>query len=322
MKHFLHSRWLAVLALVVLHLESALSAQIGDVLTATRQPAGGVLKVVVTDDVDAVALEYRKSPKSPWLKSLTKTNDPGSREVVLSLPTTIAKSELRVIVSKKRPTPTRFKFTRSAEDSSLSVAKMPAGTKVALEAFDPAAKSWKNVALAEAAKDGGAVKINIPAKNRKSELRVVPLDSSKPSTISRKFSDRFRKGKSDFAGREAPPETNGYDLMRLASASELQSPDAKSSDANTVEEADIWRVRGNRVYFFNQLRGLQVIDTTNRSAPEIVSSLRMPAVGEDMYVLSQEKVLLVRRDYSGNRRPLLLSWIARSRPPPFRKKSS
>jgi hypothetical protein len=81
----------------------------------------------------------------------------------------------------------------------------------------------------------------------------------------------------------------------------VNSATGKSSDSaqkSDVQESDIWKVSGNRIYFFNQLRGLQVIDTTNPADPEIVSSLRMPAVGEDMYVLSANRALLVRRDWT------------------------
>jgi hypothetical protein len=55
----------------------------------------------------------------------------------------------------------------------------------------------------------------------------------------------------------------------------------------TIEpvEADIWKIEGNTVYFFNQLRGLQVLDLSDPSAPQLMASLRLPAVGQDLYVL-------------------------------------
>lgn len=50
-------------------------------------------------------------------------------------------------------------------------------------------------------------------------------------------------------------------------------------------EADIWKIDGNTVYFFNQLRGLQVLDMTDPADPRITASLRLPAVGQDLYLL-------------------------------------
>lgn len=276
-----------------------MAARVGEVLTFRKDMANGVLKVSVSDDVDAVALEYRKSPGSAWSRSIAKTNPAGSRQVTLNVPPNLSKVETRVVVTKTRPAPAALQYTKSAGDSSVSVAQTPAGKKVALEAFDSGWKTWKRVALAEASKPGGGVRINVPKENRGSELRVVAVDPANPSTVSTKFPDLFRKGKTSFEGREINNARFSASSTMLA-ANPAAISDVKTTDANTVEEADIWRVLGKRLYFFNQLRGLQVIDTTNPAAPEIVSSLRMPAVGEDMYVLSANKVLLVRRDYSGN----------------------
>ncbi|MEO5915427.1 MAG: beta-propeller domain-containing protein [Luteolibacter sp.] len=50
-------------------------------------------------------------------------------------------------------------------------------------------------------------------------------------------------------------------------------------------EADIWKVDGDTVYFFNQLRGLQVLNLANPADPRITASLRLPAVGQDLYLL-------------------------------------
>ena len=50
-------------------------------------------------------------------------------------------------------------------------------------------------------------------------------------------------------------------------------------------EADIWKTDGNTVYFFNQLRGLQILDVSNPADPRLTASLRLPAVGEDLYLL-------------------------------------
>src|SRR6266478_8066509 len=41
----------------------------------------------------------------------------------------------------------------------------------------------------------------------------------------------------------------------------------------TVTESDIWKIRGHTLYFFNQLRGLQIIDITNPDAPARIAKL-------------------------------------------------
>jgi hypothetical protein len=64
----------------------------------------------------------------------------------------------------------------------------------------------------------------------------------------------------------------------------------------TVTESDIWKIRGNTLYFFNQLRGLQIIDITNPDAPARIATLSLPAVGEEMYILDDAHVLLLAQD--------------------------
>ncbi|MEO8351749.1 MAG: beta-propeller domain-containing protein [Chthoniobacteraceae bacterium] len=65
-----------------------------------------------------------------------------------------------------------------------------------------------------------------------------------------------------------------------------------------VVESDIWKLAGDRLYFFNQLRGLQVFDVKNPDAPALLGTLRMPAVGEDMYLLGENHAVLLKRDWS------------------------
>jgi Beta propeller domain len=55
------------------------------------------------------------------------------------------------------------------------------------------------------------------------------------------------------------------------------------------------------VFFFNQLRGLQVLNVSDAANPYLITSLRMPAVGEDLYLLPgsaefRDLVLLTRHN--------------------------
>ena len=82
---------------------------------------------------------------------------------------------------------------------------------------------------------------------------------------------------------------------------------AASGNKNQIAEADIWKTDGSTVYFFNQLRGLQVIDASDPSNPKLTASLRMPATGQDLYILPGESpgeklaVLLAQNYDSGAR---------------------
>ncbi len=64
-------------------------------------------------------------------------------------------------------------------------------------------------------------------------------------------------------------------------------------------ESDIWKVIGNRLFFFNQYRGMQVFDLTTPSQPVKIGALRMAAVGEQFYALDDTGsalALLARND--------------------------
>ncbi len=63
-----------------------------------------------------------------------------------------------------------------------------------------------------------------------------------------------------------------------------------------VVESDIWKIDGSTLYFFNQYRGLQVIDLTNPDAPKVRATFSLPAAGEDMYLLGPDRVVLLARD--------------------------
>ncbi|MBM3822787.1 MAG: hypothetical protein FJ404_07880 [Verrucomicrobia bacterium] len=66
--------------------------------------------------------------------------------------------------------------------------------------------------------------------------------------------------------------------------------------ARAVVESDIWQVRGDRVYFFNQYRGLQIIDVADPDQPKLEGTLSMAMAGEQMYVLEGGPVVLLARE--------------------------
>ncbi|HNQ87966.1 MAG TPA: beta-propeller domain-containing protein [Verrucomicrobiota bacterium] len=76
-------------------------------------------------------------------------------------------------------------------------------------------------------------------------------------------------------------------------------PEGGGGASRTVVESDIWVIRGSTVYFFNQYRGLQVLDLTVPDAPVLKAELAIPASGEQMYVLEGGYALLLARDGCG-----------------------
>lgn len=75
--------------------------------------------------------------------------------------------------------------------------------------------------------------------------------------------------------------------------------DAGGGAARAVVESDIWKVDGDRLYFFNQYRGLQVIDIQDPDAPVILGTYNIPAAGEQMYLYDSNHVVLLARNNCG-----------------------
>ncbi len=105
----------------------------------------------------------------------------------------------------------------------------------------------------------------------------------------------YATGKTNFNGQTSTsaPSTAGP----VYSAGPEGNTDATrdSGAGRAVVESDIWKIDGTRLYFFNQYRGLQVVDLANPDAPVLLGELDLPAAGEQMYLLDERHVLLLAR---------------------------
>jgi uncharacterized secreted protein with C-terminal beta-propeller domain len=144
------------------------------------------------------------------------------------------------------------------------------------------------------AKSGqGTVTFPIPSGYALDQLRIV----SSPA----KFPMARLRGPKSFAGSPAPasrllsPSTRS----NLGMTANLQVSDGVPGPESLVE-SDIWKVSGNRLYFFNQYRGLQLFDLTDPANPIRTGGLRLPARGEQFYLLnaSGSQLALLGRENS------------------------
>lgn len=90
-----------------------------------------------------------------------------------------------------------------------------------------------------------------------------------------------------------------------------QNRDAAPGEDKTrsVVESDIWKIDGDTLYFFNQYRGLQIIDIAKPEAPVVRGTFAMPAAGEQMYLLSPSRIVLLAHDFCGGWGPSAESQI-------------
>lgn len=140
---------------------------------------------------------------------------------------------------------------------------------------------------------GQTVVWRLPFSEKLEVLRVrADQEATLPGT--------FFAGQTQFDGAQSanPDVRGGYEVG-------TPTNDTAGGGAETtrqVEESDIWKLAGNTLFFFNQYRGLQVIDLAEPDAPVVKAVYPLPAVGEEMYQLGSDHVLLLARNscYDGS----------------------
>lgn len=189
---------------------------------------------------------------------------------------------------------------RIEKDQVLVQGSVPAGVlKVTLESRERVgAGAWQPRAIQRLDGKGGTVEFSL-AKSAALEVLRLRTDTSEALPAS------FYQGTTQFNGQLSTanntPTAGATDAVTgtaVPGASKLADPSG-TFPGRSVVESDIWKIQDKTLYFFNQYRGLQVINLSNPDAPVVRSELEMPAVGEQMYVLENGTAVLLARDGCG-----------------------
>ena len=113
--------------------------------------------------------------------------------------------------------------------------------------------NWQTHTIAHLKGTEGFLKLRVPDGVEKGDIEVS-------ASWSDPFPYEFYAGETDFDPSEPDGNTN------RAGFADVEGGDQAVSEP-TVEESDIWKWRDSMLYFFNQYRGLQVIDATDPAAP-------------------------------------------------------
>lgn len=176
--------------------------------------------------------------------------------------------------------------------------KVPAGyASVTLQQRNGGnAKTWKILATKTTSAEGGIVAIVLKRPLPRRGLfvfgtRVTPPSPNLEGKIKTFLADPSLLSSNGFTGADlAMPG-----VVAMTRASDTVSTSNSVSTTREVSESDIWKVAGDRLYFFNQLRGLQVFDIADPDAPVLLGQLREPNRGEQMYLLDSDHVALLTR---------------------------
>jgi hypothetical protein len=160
----------------------------------------------------------------------------------------------------------------------VSVKATPAMARIALPA-DYSSKSWR------ATIEKGAV-ASVPPVVKKFPARFYSGKKSFPAAISKSYAVQTSQPSGITSGKTTSVVANvPNSQLSSDSVNTSVSVAAPTPTTGTPVESDIWETNGTSVYFFNQLRGLQVIDLSTPSNPVLTATYRLPAVGQDLYVV-------------------------------------
>src|SRR5881392_1795971 len=153
------------------------------------------------------------------------------------------------------------------------------------------AGSWEPRALTRLNGSGGEVTFRVPRAPTLEVLRVR-ADNQEPLPAA------FYTGTNLFAGQ--PVSSGNLSAVFDVGPTALPGADPKAgAPSRDVVESDIWKLNGDTLYFFNQYRGLQVIDISAPDSAAVKGVLPIPAAGEQMYLLDAKHVVLLARDGCG-----------------------
>src|SRR5712671_5009953 len=198
-----------------------------------------------------------------------------------------------------------FPTSASPEDQPVITSIRLEGTNVVITARVPdgihrvtlecrrrlEAGSWEPRAVMRLGGSGGELTFKIP-KAATLEVVRVRADDREPLPPS------FYSGTNSFGGQLVSAGGLGAAFGAAPTDSKGADPAAGGSSRDVVE-SDIWNLSGDTLYFFNQYRGLQVIDVSVPDSAKLTGVLPLPAAGEQMYLLDGSHVVLLARDGCG-----------------------
>jgi hypothetical protein len=172
---------------------------------------------------------------------------------------------------------------------------VPAGVhKITLESRSRlGAGAWVPRVVSRSDGNGSDLSFQL-AQSAQSEILRVRADTSEPLPAA------FYQGTNEFVSGTSTANPSGSVGGPVSAAAPGAGAGASSNSptdsSRTVVESDIWNLSGNTLYFFNQYRGLQVIDLSVPDAPVVTGTYPLPNAGEQMYVLDDNHVALLVQD--------------------------
>lgn len=292
-RHYRFARHQGLLALVFLLILAAAGrvvasqAQLPVRETVAHQRSGDYVQFALSERPTKVGLQGLAPNSGRWV-TLRSRNRPAPGSSQFQIPKRWRNAELRVLATQRGAS--RRSVVASTYDAQTHAIDFVASEGARLFSIEwRSGSAWKRVSTLAAPAEPKALRVALPASvPAGSRVRVVAVSGRGPSfpSLTTPLSSRMRGGPVAFAASLEAGSTQPLATTLAADvAVGTANLDAKSV-TQAVEESDIWRAHGERIYFFNRLRGLQIINVAEPSAPFEAGRLPMLGVGEEMYVIS------------------------------------
>lgn len=201
-----------------------------------------------------------------------------------------SQSSTRAAVATEPATP-HIRAVEPRGSTTVIRASVPAGVvRVVLEGCARGdLKGWLPRAVQRT--DGKATEVTFEIKqDSRMELYRVRADASDP------LPSAFYTGKTNYPGEMMSGDPASKNVALPPSVDIANGAEGGNPGVRTVVESDIWATRGDTLYYFNQYRGLQVLDIANPDQPALKATFPLPGAGEQMYVLDERHVALLAHD--------------------------
>lgn len=269
-----------------------------------HQASGDSVQFSLSAPPLSVSLQGLVEKSGRW-KNLSVKSKPGQALGILEIPRRWRGARLRVIANYPSESGNRVEiesqideathavvFTSTAEARLFSVEQKPKNSG-----------AWMRVSTVSAPETPRSIRVPLPSSvANDAAVRVMQISGARQTLyppLKTPVSSWLRGGPSVFSASS-----------EVVSSLPLNSVQADAGRAAgqavpTVEESDIWKIRGRKIYFFNRLRGLQLIDASDPENPAMSGSLPLPGSGEEMYLLGSDEphtaVLITALPWSATR---------------------
>ena len=183
---------------------------------------------------------------------------------------------------------TEFKPLEFRLDNRAALLEIEAGVRrIRIQVNEGSETGWQTYSITHLDGRSGNLKLRLPDSIPINRIRIE-VSSTDP------FPSSLYSGKkvfSETADQQMSSNVPGL-VNDMLGAEDGERVPNDGGDV-TVEESDIWKWRDRTLYFFNQQRGLQVFSLDNPDTPKRTAQLRMPAAGEQLYLIGEEHVVLL-----------------------------